>query len=259
METLTTVEPMTRNDLLTQNKPLIIAGPCAIESQEQLMAIAVALAGLGVPVLRANPWKPRTTPDTFQGMGEEAIPWIIAAKEATGMLVASEVMHDSQIELLSGISDILWVGARNMQNYDLLRALGKDPEQRPIILKNGLIATVDEWIGAAKYIDLDRVILCERGIRTGVDALRFTPNIPAMLVAQHIRKMPVIADPSHAAGKREFVGPLALSAIAAGAQGLIIEVHNNPEVALSDAAQQLTIPDFAKLLGKVHQIYDIVH
>jgi 3-deoxy-7-phosphoheptulonate synthase len=144
LNTNTIESSMTRNDLLQKYKPLIIAGPCAVESLDQLMKIATALAGMGVPVLRAQPWKPRTTPNTFQGIGENALAWIREVKQSTGMLVASEIVHDSQIALTAGTSDILWVGARNMQNYELLKAIADDPEQRPVILKNGLAATVSE-------------------------------------------------------------------------------------------------------------------
>jgi len=247
---------MTREQLL-QKKPLIIAGPCAVESYDQLITIAAALQELGVTVLRAQLWKPRSSPQSFQGLGIEALDIIKEVKQKTSMIIASEIVDGDQIELTRGIADILWVGARNMQNYELLKKLGKD--DRPVILKRGLIATVDEWVSAAHYIGLDRVILCERGIRTGADSMRFTLDINSALVAKYDKNMPVIIDPSHTAGRRDLVPYIAYAAMASGIDGVVIEVHNDPENAWSDADQQITIETFRQMLPKLHQIYNLIH
>lgn len=247
---------ITREDLL-KNKPLIIAGPCAVESRAQLLAVAEKLHKIGVKVMRCQLWKPRTEPHNFQGISHDGLDWIKEVKEKYGFIIATEIVDSEQIEKTAGIVDILWIGARNMQNYELLKKVGVDG--RPVILKRGFISTIAEWIGAAKYIGLEKVILCERGIRTGADSMRFTLDINSALVAKHDQKMPIIIDPSHTAGRADMVEHLAYAAIAAGVDGLAIEVHDEPNKALSDAAQQITPEVFEKIYKKVHQIYDLVN
>lgn len=248
---------ITRNELMRKFKPLIIAGPCAIESRQQIRIIAQALHEMGVKILRCQLWKPRTDPESFQGVSLAGLKWIKEIKEEYGFLIATEIMDKDQIEQTKGVVDILWVGARNMQNYELLKALGLD--NRPVILKRGLIATVDEWIKAGKYIGLDRVILCERGIRTGADAMRFTLDLNGALVAKFDHHMPVIIDPSHPAGRADMVPRLAYAGMAAGMDGVVVEVHHQPEKALSDASQQITPTIFAEMLKHIKAIFKLHH
>lgn len=248
---------LTRDEVLEDNKPLIIAGPCAVESRVQIRTIAKELKEMGVKILRCQLWKPRTDKDSFQGVGLKGLEWLREIKEELGMLIATEIVDKDHIKPLKGVTDILWVGARNMQNYELLKALGTDG--RPVILKRGLISTVDEWIKAAKYIGLDRVILCERGIRTGADAMRFTLDLNGVLVAKYDHKMPVIIDPSHTAGRADMVPYLAYAGIAAGVDGIVVEVHHQPEKALSDASQQITPVVFKGVIDKVNAIYKLRH
>lgn len=246
---------ITRDELLKNHKPLIIAGPCAVESRVQIRIIAKKLHGMGVKILRCQLWKPRTDKDSFQGVGLIGFKWLKEIKEELGILIATEIVDKDHIKLLAGITDILWVGARNMQNYELLKALGQD--NRPVILKRGLISTVDEWVKAARYIGLDRVILCERGVRTGADAMRFTLDLNAALVAKYDHKMPVLIDPSHPAGRADMVPYLAYAGMAAGMDGIVVEVHHQPEKALSDASQQITPKVFKEVISKVNTIYKL--
>lgn len=237
--------------------PLIIGGPCAVESKEQLFAIAKELHKMEIKIFRCQLWKPRTDPASFQGVGLKGLPWLKEIKKKYGILIAGEITDKDQIEQTKGVLDILWVGARNMQNYEMLKELGKDA--RPVILKRGLIATVDEWIKAGKYIGLEKVILCERGVRTGADSMRFTLDINGMLVGKYDHNLPMIVDPSHTAGRADMVPFLAFAAIAAGADGIVVEVHNEPEKALCDASQQITPEVFKEVIGKVNAIYKIRH
>jgi 3-deoxy-7-phosphoheptulonate synthase len=183
--------------------------------------------------------------------------WIKEVKDKYGFIIATEILDAEQISQTAFVADVLWVGARNMQNFELLKKLGNDP--RPTILKRGFIATMDEWISSAKYIGLDKVILCERGIRTGADSMRFTLDLNSALVAKHDHKLPVVIDPSHPAGRKDMVAPLAYAGIAAGLDGAIIEVHPNPEVAQSDKAQQVTPAEFATMYSKILEIYSLVN
>lgn len=247
---------LTRENLL-KNKPLIIAGPCSASSREDLLETADQVKKMGAQVLRVGLWKARTKSDSFQGVGDEGIAWVREAKENTGLLVTVEIQDEEQVDKLKDVSDILWVGSRNMQNFELLKRLGKD--SRPTILKRGFIATMDEWIGAASYIGLDKVILCERGVRTGADAMRFTLDLNAALVAKHDHKMPVIIDPSHTAGRRDMVMPLAWAAIAAGADGIIVETHVNPEHEQVDYKQTIDIEEFAVLVDRTNKIYKMMN
>lgn len=244
-----------RDELIQNYKPLIIAGPCAIESRQQIRAIAKELSDMGVKILRCQLWKPRTDPQSFQGIGFEGLEWLKEIKDEYDVLIATEITDKDQIEKTRGVVDILWVGARNMQNYELLKALGSD--NRPVILKRGFIATVEEWIKAGKYIGLDRVIFCERGIRTGADSMRFTLDLNTALVVKYDHKLPIIVDPSHTAGRSDMVPNLAYGAIAAGVDGIVVEVHNHPENALSDASQQITLATFKEVIGNIRAIYKL--
>ena len=245
---------ITRDELLKE-KPLIIAGPCAVESREQLLSIAEKLHAMGVKVMRCQLWKPRTDRASFQGIGLDGIPWLKEIKEKYGFIIATEVLDKDHVDGIKEVSDVLWIGARNMQNFELLKKVGDDP--RPAILKRGFIATIDEWMASAKYIGLDKAILCERGIRTGADSMRFTMDINTALVAKFDKQMPVIIDPSHPAGRADMVPRLAYAAIASGVDGLVIEVHGNPEEAQSDKSQQITPEVFQEVYKKVIDIYKL--
>ncbi len=247
---------ITREELLKQ-KPLIIAGPCAVESREQIMEIAKELHQMGVKVFRCQLWKPRTDPESFQGIGLAGLKLLKEIKDKYKILIATEITDKEQIKQTKGVIDILWVGARNMHNYELLKALGKD--NRVVILKRGFISTVDEWVKAGRYIGLDKVILCERGVRTGADSMRFTLDLNGALVAKYDHDMPVIIDPSHPAGRADMVPHLAYAGIAGGLDGIVVEVHNQPEKALSDASQQLTPEVFKEVLNKVNALYKLTH
>lgn len=227
----------------------LIAGPCAVESHEQMDETAAALAARGVKILRGMAYKPRTSPYEFQGLGEEGLE--IARKVANkyGMFITSEIMDKSQIDMMLDYVDIFWVGARNMQNSFLLRALGKQP--KPVILKRGLAATLEEFLYAAEYIVSSgnpNVILIERGIRTYEKWTRNTLDIGGVAVLKLESHLPVVVDISHSAGRRDIAKPLARVARASGADGLMVEVHPNPPVAMSDAKQQLSIPEFNALM-----------
>ncbi|NTU74277.1 hypothetical protein HGB07_09150, partial [Candidatus Roizmanbacteria bacterium] len=182
-----------REDLL-KNKPLIIAGPCSVTSREQIFSIAEEVQKSGAHAVRAQLWKPRSRPDSFQGVGESGIPWLKELKEKLNIPIVMEIVAAAHLPLIAEVADVLWVGARNMQNFELLKEIAK--YNKPVILKRGLISTVKEWLGAAKYIGEEKVILCERGIRTGADSMRFTLDLNSALVAKHDHKMPVIIDPS---------------------------------------------------------------
>lgn len=226
----------------------IMAGPCAIESQEQLMETAYAVKKAGATFLRGGAYKPRTSPYSFQGLEEEGLRYMKEAREATGLNVVCEVTSQHAIEAAVKYVDMLQIGARNMQNFELLKEAGKSGA--PILLKRGLCATIDEWLNAAEYIMSEgnsRVVLCERGIRTFETATRNTLDISAVPVLRGKTHLPVIVDPSHATGVRAYVEPLAKSSIAAGADGLMIEVHPNPACALSDGPQSLTFEQFEAL------------
>lgn len=229
----------------------LIAGPCAIESEEQIMKVAAEVKAAGANILRGGAFKPRTSPYTFQGLGEEGLRFLSAAARANNMKCVSEITDASQLNLFKDI-DMLQVGSRNMQNYSLLTVLGK--QDKPVILKRGYAATIKEWLFAAEYIIKEgnpNVILCERGIRTFEDSTRFTLDISAVPVVKSRSNLDIIVDPCHAAGHWEYVIPLSKAAIAAGCDGLMIEVHPDPDHALSDGAQSLTPANFARLSKEV--------
>ena len=244
-----------RNDLL-QNKPLIIGGPCSVSSREQIIRIAKDVEEAGAEALRMMLWKPRTKPDSFQGIGDEGLAWITAVKNEVKLPIVTEVLSPGQVEMTKGLVDILWVGARNMQNYDLLKAIRKD--KRPAILKRGLISTVKEWLGAAEYMGMDKTILCERGIRTGADVMRFTLDFNAVLAVKHDHNMPVIVDPSHSPGRRDMVPYLSQAAIALGADGLVIETHYDPEEELVDRDQTISTYVFKILVKECRELYEVI-
>ncbi len=234
---------------------VLMAGPCTIESEEQLVRTAEAVRASGAKVLRGGAFKPRTSPYSFQGLGEEGLKLIRRVADRFGLLVISEVMDRSQIAMMTPYVDIFQVGARNMQNFTLLRELGKS--ERAVLVKRGLSATVDEWLMAAEYVmsgGNERVIVCERGVRAYETYTRNTLDLNAVAVAKAISHLPVIVDPSHAVGVRDKVVPLARAAIAVGADGLLVEVHYDPEKAICDGPQSLFPEQFAALAGQLRLI-----
>lgn len=237
----------------------MIAGPCSIESQEQVDATAEKLSNCGVRALRGGAFKPRTSPYAFQGLGEEGLKMLRKAADKYNMIVTSEIMESSQIPMFLKYVDILQVGARNMQNFNLLKSLGEI--RKPVLLKRGLSATIEEWLMSAEYIMAGgnrEVILCERGIRTFEHITRNTLDISAIPVVQKISHLPIVVDPSHATGLRDKVAPMSKAAVAAGADGLIIEVHNSPDTALCDGAQSLYPEQFAELYTDLKALATVV-
>jgi 3-deoxy-7-phosphoheptulonate synthase len=231
------------------------AGPCAVESAAQIGEIAEKVARAGAKLLRGGAFKPRSSPYSFQGLGEEGLKLMRAAADDNGLLVVSEVMDPSQIDVMLPYVDVMQVGARNMQNYYLLRALGEI--QKPVLLKRGMSATIEELLLSAEYIMSGgnyNVILCERGIRTFDTYMRNTMDIAAIPVIKQLSHLPVVADPSHGTGRRDKVGAMARAAVAAGADGLLIEVHNDPDHALSDGAQSLEPAAFTQLMAELRII-----
>jgi len=248
------------NDLEIGGKRVVImAGPCAVENYEQIVEIAQLVREAGGSVLRGGAFKPRTSPYSFQGLGEKGLQYLRQAADVHGLLVVSEVMDVSQISFMSRYVDILQVGARNMQNFWLLKELGKI--RKPILLKRGMAATIEEWLMAAEYIMAGgnyQVMLCERGIRTFENYTRNTLDLSAIPVVQKLSHLPIIVDPSHGTGRRDKVRPMARAAIAAGADGLLIEVHSDPESALSDGAQSLFPNQLRELMQELKIIAQAV-
>jgi 3-deoxy-7-phosphoheptulonate synthase len=237
---------------------MVMAGPCAVESREMLLDTARRLAAAGVTVLRGGAFKPRTSPYSFQGLGEEGLKFLAEARELTGLQVITEVMTADRVELVARYADILQVGARNMQNFDLLRAVAE--VKKPVLLKRGLAATIDEWLMSAEYIlgTNQQVILCERGIRTFETKTRNTLDLNAVPVLKELTHLPVVVDPSHGTGVRRYVLPMALAAMGAGADGVLIEVHPDPDHALSDGPQSLTFPQLEHLLRALQTMAPVV-
>ncbi len=236
-------------------KVVVMAGPCAVESREQLIETAWAVKNAGATMLRGGAYKPRSSPYSFQGLGEDGLKILAEARDLTGLPIVTEVMDPQMIPLLSDYADLLQVGARNMQNFALLAALGKN--NRPVLLKRGMMSSIEELLMAAEYIlanGNDQVILCERGIRTFETYTRNTLDINAVPLVKQLSHLPMIVDPSHATGKWELVEPTSRAAIAAGADGLIVEVHPRPEEALSDGAQSLKPERFAQLMRNIQPI-----
>ncbi len=236
----------------------MIAGPCSVESEEQIIEVAQAVKASGAGILRGGAFKPRTSPYAFQGMKGEGIRLLQLAREATGLPIVTEIMNISTLDLFEDV-DIIQVGARNMQNFDLLKELGKT--RKPILLKRGLANTIQELLMSAEYImseGNEKVILCERGIRTFETATRNTLDLSAVTVLHNMTHLPVVVDPSHATGKANLVAPMAYAAAACGADAIMIEVHNNPSCALCDGAQSLTPPQFDALNKQVRRIREVL-
>ena len=236
----------------------MIAGPCSVESEAQIVEVAQAVKASGANLLRGGAFKPRTSPYAFQGMGAEGIRLLLKAKEATGLPIVTEIMNISTLDLFGDV-DVIQVGARNMQNFDLLKELGKT--KKPILLKRGLANTIQELLMSAEYImseGNEKVILCERGIRTFETATRNTLDLSAVAVLHNLPHLPVVVDPSHATGKAELVPPMAMAAAAAGADGIMVEVHNNPAAALCDGAQSLTPAQFDELNRRVQRLREVL-
>jgi 3-deoxy-7-phosphoheptulonate synthase len=232
--------------------PVVIAGPCSIESEEQMLAAAQQVKAAGARILRGGAFKPRTGPHSFQGLGIDGLKYLRAAGDAAGLPVITEVMRIEQLDAVCRYADILQVGARNMQNFDLLKEVGK--LDHPVLLKRGMSATIEEFLAAAEYILAEgngRVILCERGIRTFERATRNTLDLSVVPLIRELSHLPIIVDPSHATGKRTLVPVMAKAALVAGAHGLMIEVHPEPEKALCDGAQSLNGEGFAVLMGEI--------
>lgn len=238
---------------------VLMAGPCAVENHEQIMAAAMAVKKSGAKFLRGGAFKPRTSPYSFQGLEKEGLRMLKEAGDAAGLPIVSEVISEKSMEIAYDYLDMFQIGARNSQNFSLLREIGRSG--KPVLFKRGASTTIEEWLNAAEYIMSEgnyNVVLCERGIRTFETATRNTLDISAVPVVKSTSHLPIIVDPSHAAGKIQYILPLSKAAIAAGADGLIVEVHPNPRCALSDAAQQLTPDDFDKLCIDIQKIAEIV-
>lgn len=247
------------NTVIGGDELVLFSGPCAIESEEQLMETAFAIKKAGAQILRGGAYKPRTSPYSFQGLEEEGLRFMKQAREATGLSVVCEVTSLSAIETAVKYVDMLQIGARNMQNFYLLKEAGK--AGLPVLLKRGLSATIEEWLNAAEYIMSEgnpNVVLCERGIRTFETATRNTLDLSAIPVIKEKSHLPIIVDPSHATGVRSYVAPLAKAAIVAGADGLMIETHPNPSCALSDGPQSLTFPQFESLCAELKPLTALV-
>jgi 3-deoxy-7-phosphoheptulonate synthase len=227
----------------------IIAGPCSVESSEQLMGIARELSSMGVPLLRGGAFKPRTSPYSFQGMGEDGLKILAEARETYGMGIVTEVMSENEVDLVARYADLLQIGTRNMANFRLLAAVGA--QDKPVLLKRGIASTIEEWLLAAEYImsaGNHNVILCERGVKSFEPTLRAACDIGALIYARQLSCLPVILDPSHATGRASLVRQAALAGIAAGADGIIIEAHSDPARALSDAEQSVDLEEAARLM-----------
>lgn len=239
------------------NRLVVIAGPCAVESEEQMLATAKAVKEAGASMLRGGAYKPRTSPYAFQGLEEEGLKILKNVSRTVGIPFVTEVVNPNDVELVSQYADMLQIGARNMQNFTLLKEVGKS--NKPVMLKRGLSATIEEWLMAAEYILSEgnyQVVLCERGIRTYEPSTRNTLDISAVPIIRRLSHLPVIVDPSHASGKRHLVAPLSRAAVAVGADGLVVEVHPNPENALSDGPQSLNFAGFEELIRTIRPIVE---
>ncbi|MCH8802354.1 MAG: 3-deoxy-7-phosphoheptulonate synthase [Chloroflexi bacterium] len=239
-------------------KPVIMAGPCSVEDEEQMVSTAIAVKAAGATVLRGGAFKPRTSPYSFRGMGEDGLKLLQLAKQETGLPIITEVMATADVETVAKYADILQIGARNMQNYNLLDEVGLIG--KPVMVKRGLSASYEEWLLAAEYVMAggnEQVILCERGVRGFETFTRFTLDVAAIPVIKRLSHLPIIADPSHSTGKWYLVTPVALASVAAGAHGLLIEVHPNPDKAKCDGPQSLTFENFDMLMDQVNAIASV--
>ena len=238
---------------------VVMAGPCAVEDEEQILTTAQAVKDAGAKILRGGAFKPRTSPYSFQGLGEEGLELLAKARQKTGLKIVTELMDLENLELVNEYTDIIQIGARNMQNYPLLKAIGK--LDTPIMLKRGMSSTIKEWLLAAEYIMNEgnyQVILCERGIRTFSNETRNTLDLSSVPLIQEISHLPIIVDPSHGTGKWSLVTPMARAAIAGGVDGLIIEVHPNPEKAFSDGGQSLTFANFEIMMREISKVAHVL-
>jgi 3-deoxy-7-phosphoheptulonate synthase len=233
------------------SEPVVIAGPCAVESRDQVLRTAEAVRAAGATVLRGGAFKPRSSPYSFQGLGEEGLRILAEARDLTGLPIITEVMEPDQVELVAENADMLQIGSRNMMNFPLLRRVAAT--QLPIMLKRGFASTIEEWLLSAEYIlagGNDRVVLCERGIRSFDTATRFTLDLNAVPLVRQLSHLPILIDPSHGTGRRELVGAMSLASIAAGAHGLMLEVHDDPETALCDGPQSITGEELAEIIAR---------
>ena len=236
-------------------EPVIMAGPCSVEDEEQMVSTAKSVKASGAQILRGGAYKPRSSPYSFRGMGIEGLELLKTASQETGLPIITEVMAVEDVDTVAKYADILQIGARNMQNYNLLDAVGEI--KKPVMVKRGLAASYEEWLLAAEYVMAggnEQVMLCERGVRGFEQFTRFTMDVAAIPVIQRLSHLPIVADPSHSTGKWYLVTPVALAAIAAGAHGLLIEVHPNPDIAKCDGPQSLTFPNFAALMDQVQAV-----
>jgi len=243
------------NAVIGGPEPVIMAGPCSVEDEEQMVATAKAVKAAGATILRGGAYKPRTSPYSFRGMGIEGLKLLALAKKETGLPIITEVMAPGDVDTVAQYADILQIGARNMQNYSLLDVVGET--NMPVMVKRGLAAPYEEWLLAAEYVMAggnEQVMLCERGIRGFEQFTRFTLDVAAIPVIQRLSHLPIIADPSHSTGKWYLVTPVALAAVAAGANGLLVEVHPNPDLAKCDGPQSLTFENFSNLMQQVHAV-----
>jgi 3-deoxy-7-phosphoheptulonate synthase len=238
---------------------VVMAGPCSVEGEEMLLETARFVASRGARILRGGAFKPRTSPYSFQGLGEAGLRMLAAARADTGLRVVSEVMTPSDVEMVAGYVDMLQVGTRNMQNYALLQEVGRTG--KPVLLKRGMSSTIEEWLLAAEYVLSQgnrNVVLCERGIRTFEQSTRFTLDLNAVPLVRELSHLPIVVDPSQGTGRWSLVRPMALAAVAAGAQGLLVEVHPRPEKALSDGAQSLDFENFERLTGELGRLTEAI-
>src|SRR5947208_2629452 len=236
----------------------IIAGPCAIESREQAFAVAKTVQKSGARFFRGGVWKPRTSPYTFQGLGDKALQIMTEIRDTFGVKIVTEAVEESHVDLIEKYGDVIQIGAHNMQNFSLLKRAGRS--KVPVLLKRGMAATLEEWLLAAEYIMAEgnyNVILCERGVRTFAQHTRNTLDLAAVPAIRRISHLPIIVDPSHGTGTAYMVTPLARAGVAVGADGLMVEVHNRPELALSDGAQALTLPEYAQLIREVRALHKV--
>ncbi len=236
-------------------RPVVVAGPCAVESESQILRTARAVKKAGADMLRGGAFKPRTGPHTFQGLGEEGLKLLVLAREETGLPIVTEVMSPDTVGIVAASADLLQIGARNMQNFDLLREVGRT--KKPVLLKRGMSATLEEFLAAAEYILAEgnpHVILCERGIRTFETATRNTLDLSIVPLIKEISHLPIMVDPSHATGKRSLVSPMSKAALVSGAHGVLVEVHPEPEKALSDGPQSLTFAGFEQLMVELKRL-----
>ncbi len=237
----------------------LMAGPCSVEGEEQAFTIAAAIARAGATIMRGGAYKPRTSPYSFQGLGEQGLRILRRAADAHGLGVVSEVLDPQQVELVARYADILQVGARNMQNFSLLREVGRS--HKPVLLKRGMAATVEEWLMSAEHVASQgntQIVLCERGIRTFETSTRNTLDLNAIRIVKEISHLPIVVDPSHGTGRRDMVAPMARAAVAAGADGLLVEVHHDPDRALSDGPQSLWPAQYEELVRQIRAIAEVV-